>query len=92
MLHPNGEVRPHWEDLINTVGNASESAMRQRVESVQRQIKENGVTYNIYADTQGAQRPWDLDVLPLVIPEDEWSGIEAAVIQRADAGGVALGL
>ncbi len=84
MLHPNGEVRPHWEDLINTVGNASESAMRQRVESVQRQIKENGVTYNIYADTQGAQRPWDLDVLPLVIPEDEWAGIEAAVIQRAE--------
>ena len=83
MLHPNGEVRPHWDDLIKTIASASEVSMRQRVESVQRQIKENGVTYNIYADTQGAQRPWDLDVLPLVIPEDEWSVIEAAVIQRA---------
>jgi uncharacterized circularly permuted ATP-grasp superfamily protein/uncharacterized alpha-E superfamily protein len=57
--------------------------MRQRVEMVQRQVRENGVTYNVPADADGRQRPWDLNVLPLILPHEEWSGIEAAVIQRA---------
>jgi uncharacterized circularly permuted ATP-grasp superfamily protein len=32
---------------------------------------------------KGAERPWDLDPLPLPISSDEWRGIEAGVAQRA---------
>ena len=37
----------------------------------------------MYADPKGSQRPWNLDVLPLILPQEEWQQIEAAVIQRA---------
>jgi uncharacterized circularly permuted ATP-grasp superfamily protein/uncharacterized alpha-E superfamily protein len=57
--------------------------MRERVREVERQVRENGVTYNVYADPQGTDRPWDLDLLPQIIPSDEWAGIEAAIVQRA---------
>ena len=57
--------------------------MRQRLEMVQRLVRENGVTYNVYADAKGLQRPWDLNVLPLILPHNEWADIESAVIQRA---------
>ncbi len=57
--------------------------MRQRLEMVQRLVRENGVTYNVYADAKGLQRPWDLNVLPLILPHHEWTDIEAAVVQRA---------
>jgi uncharacterized circularly permuted ATP-grasp superfamily protein/uncharacterized alpha-E superfamily protein len=46
-------------------------------------VRENGVTYNVYADPQGADRPWELDLLPMILPQEEWSGIEAAIVQRA---------
>ncbi|MEJ0008478.1 MAG: circularly permuted type 2 ATP-grasp protein [Steroidobacteraceae bacterium] len=48
-----------------------------------RLISENGVTYNVYADPKGADRPWALDPLPLMISAAEWRQIEQGVAQRA---------
>ena len=50
----------------------------------ERRIRENGITYNIYGDPLGANRPWRTDVLPLLIEGKEWSLIEAGIIQRAE--------
>ena len=48
-----------------------------------RLIIENGVTYNVYADPQGRDRPWQLDPLPLLIDHREWRELEAGLKQRA---------
>jgi uncharacterized circularly permuted ATP-grasp superfamily protein len=48
-----------------------------------RQIQENGVTYNVYADPKGADRPWELDLLPHVLAADEWQQLSAGIAQRA---------
>jgi uncharacterized circularly permuted ATP-grasp superfamily protein/uncharacterized alpha-E superfamily protein len=77
------EPREHWRVMLDSLGGAPAEAMRERLQSVQDQVRENGVTYNVYADPQGADRPWELDLLPLVLPQQEWAGIEAAVAQRA---------
>jgi uncharacterized circularly permuted ATP-grasp superfamily protein/uncharacterized alpha-E superfamily protein len=83
LLDSNGQLRPHWQALVAQLESEAPGAMRQRQEAVQRQVRDNGVTYNVYADTHGVQRPWDLDVLPLIIAQDEWQHIAAAVAQRA---------
>ena len=83
MLDASRQPRPHWRTVLEHLAAEPPDSMRQRVESVQRQVRENGVTYNVYEDAKGAQRPWDLNVLPVVLPPHEWSAIEAAVAQRA---------
>ena len=83
LLDASGQARPHWQALVAQLEAEEPTAMRKRIEAVQRQIRDNGVTYNVYADTHGVQRPWDLDVLPLIIPQDEWQHIAASVAQRA---------
>jgi uncharacterized circularly permuted ATP-grasp superfamily protein/uncharacterized alpha-E superfamily protein len=75
--------RAHWQPLFELLAAASPEVLRERVQWVQRQVRENGVTYNVYADSEGADRPWELDMLPLILPADEWAGIEAAIKQRA---------
>jgi uncharacterized circularly permuted ATP-grasp superfamily protein/uncharacterized alpha-E superfamily protein len=75
--------RPHWQALFERLIASTPDAMGQRLQSVQSQLRENGVTYNIYADPLGGDRPWELDVLPLIIPAEEWRSIETAVAQRA---------
>ncbi len=75
--------RAHWQPLFAQLAAESAERMRERLQSVQRQVRENGVTYNVYADPQGADRPWELDLLPLILPQDEWAAIEAAIAQRA---------
>ena len=83
MLDGSGQPRAHWRTLLDSLAHEAPDVMRKRRESVQRQVRENGVTYNVYTDDKGVQRPWDLNVLPMILPHGEWAGIEAAVIQRA---------
>ena len=83
MFTADGSPRAHWARLLSELGAEEPELMRQRVTAVERQVRDNGVTYNIYADPKGMQRPWDLDALPFILPADEWSMIEAAVRQRA---------
>jgi uncharacterized circularly permuted ATP-grasp superfamily protein/uncharacterized alpha-E superfamily protein len=75
--------RPHWSRVIAELIATSPADIRERLSAAERQIRDSGVTYNVYADPQGLDRPWDLDVLPLIIAPDEWREIEAGIIQRA---------
>ena len=83
MLEPGGAVRPHWRRLFEHLQRSSSAQLNHRQASLARQIQENGVTYNVYADPKGADRPWELDLLPHVIPADEWRRISAGIAQRA---------
>jgi uncharacterized circularly permuted ATP-grasp superfamily protein/uncharacterized alpha-E superfamily protein len=83
MLIHRGQVRPHWQAMLNALSTASPAVMQHKVRRVERDVRENGVTYNVYADPKGLDRPWDLDLVPMIIPADEWATIEAGVIQRA---------
>jgi len=83
MLAADGEVRPHWRQFFSHLDSVAPDEMHRRLEFVDRRIQENGVTYNVYADPSGSDRPWALDPVPLIIPPDEWAQVSAAVAQRA---------
>ncbi len=75
--------RPHWATLMEWLQVIGPEELGQRWARAERRIRENGMTYNIYGDPLGANRPWQIDIIPLVIPAEEWRFIEAGVIQRA---------
>ncbi|MGO9931793.1 MAG: circularly permuted type 2 ATP-grasp protein [Steroidobacteraceae bacterium] len=83
LLDNEGKVRPHWRPLIDALARDGADAVRRGVDLARRLIIENGVTYNVYADSQGRDRPWVLDPLPILITAAEWREIEAGVAQRA---------
>ena len=84
LLDEHGAVRAHWRGLFERLSvDKSHDAARRALELTRRLIVENGVAYNVYSDPQGADRPWALDPLPLVLSQDEWRRIEKGVAQRA---------
>jgi uncharacterized circularly permuted ATP-grasp superfamily protein/uncharacterized alpha-E superfamily protein len=83
LLASTGEPRAHWHALLERMRGDHSSVARDTVELVERLIAENGVTYNVYADPKGMDRPWTLDPLPVVLTPDEWQHIERGVAQRA---------
>jgi uncharacterized circularly permuted ATP-grasp superfamily protein/uncharacterized alpha-E superfamily protein len=83
LLDSTGAVRPHWRPLIDALASNGAEAVRRGVELARRLIVENGVTYNVYADPQGRDRPWVLDPLPVLLTAAEWREIELGVAQRA---------
>ncbi len=83
LLDDNGAVRPHWRRLFDQLQRSTPAHLIQRQALLARQIQENGVTYNVYADPKGADRPWELDLLPHVIDPQEWKHLSAGIAQRA---------
>ena len=83
LLDDAGDVRPHWRPLIERLAGDGAESVRRGADLARRLITENGVTYNVYADPQGRDRPWVLDPLPLLLTDAEWREIELGVEQRA---------
>ncbi len=84
LLDDKGLVRPHWRPLLDQLtGDDARAVARRGLERTRRLIVENGVTYNVYADPQGADRPWALDPVPLLLLAEEWRTIEVGLAQRA---------
>src|SRR5271155_338232 len=78
-----GLLRPHWDRFIGSMSGLGGEELARRWRIARQRIRENGVTYNVYGDPLGMDRPWNLDAIPLVIPPVEWSQLEAGLIQRA---------
>jgi uncharacterized circularly permuted ATP-grasp superfamily protein/uncharacterized alpha-E superfamily protein len=83
LLDGSGEVRAHWRPLIEALAGDGAESVRRGAELARRLIIENGVTYNVYADPQGRDRPWVLDPVPILLTAAEWREIELGVTQRA---------
>jgi uncharacterized circularly permuted ATP-grasp superfamily protein/uncharacterized alpha-E superfamily protein len=75
--------RPHWAHLMEYLRAIGPDELGRRWARAERRIRENGITYNVYGDPQGASRPWSIDIVPLLIQAEEWRFLEAGVIQRA---------
>jgi uncharacterized circularly permuted ATP-grasp superfamily protein/uncharacterized alpha-E superfamily protein len=76
--------RAHWAPFVDSLQNIGADELARRWERAERRIRENGVTYNIYTDPLGQNRPWAIDPVPLLVPPEEWRYIEAGIVQRAE--------
>jgi uncharacterized circularly permuted ATP-grasp superfamily protein/uncharacterized alpha-E superfamily protein len=83
MWDGSGKVRVEWQSLLQSLQHVGKRELPQRYSQIQRQLRENGVTYNVYGDPEGSFRAWKLDALPFLINSAEWEFIEHALIQRA---------
>jgi uncharacterized circularly permuted ATP-grasp superfamily protein len=83
LWSPRGGVRPPWRRFYGHLAGLRPAQLDQRQALIARQIQENGVTYNVYADPKGSDRPWALDLLPQLISAEEWAPLAAGVAQRA---------
>ncbi|APW37611.1 A circularly permuted ATPgrasp family protein [Rhodoferax koreense] len=73
---------PEWSEFFEHLGREGFNDLNRRTAQLQRQIRDNGVTYNLYADADNPQRPWSLDLFPLIVSPESWQQVEAGVLQR----------
>jgi uncharacterized circularly permuted ATP-grasp superfamily protein/uncharacterized alpha-E superfamily protein len=78
-----GGLRPAWQQFFTHLGASGFGDLDRRAAMLARQIRDDGVTYNVYRPDGSGERPWSLDLLPLVIDADEWALIEQGAAQRA---------
>jgi len=81
MRTGDGALREPWA-AFGAATDLHAEHLSQAQKRVARQIDENGVTYNVYATADGQQRPWSLDVLPLIVTAAEWERLGRGLRQR----------
>jgi len=91
MWDSNGRVRPHWQPFMKALEGIGGQALEKCRQDARRIFRENGVSYNVHGDPHGQQRTWELDPIPLIISSEDWSEIEAGLIQRAELMNLVLG-
>ena len=84
MRPTEGQVRPHWRYVLDALRTLGPTGIEERWHEAARMIRDNGITYNLNGDSQGMSRPWELDLLPLLIRSNEWAELERGLIQRAE--------
>lgn len=91
MMAADGTLRPHYQHLAATLTRLGPSGLAACADQARRSIADNGVTYNVYGDPRGMDRPWEFDPVPFVIPQHEWAALERGLVQRARVLNAVLG-
>ncbi len=85
VVAEDGSVRPHYRELVDRLEGLTpaELARRERVRDAL--FRTAGITFTVYGDEAGEERTFPMDLLPRLIPAQEWAQVEAGVAQRVTA-------
>ena len=75
MRGPDGAVRPHWQVLDRALNAFGPGEMWRRWEQARQLIRQHGVSFNVYGDARGLERPWPLDPVPVLLAPDEFAAL-----------------
>lgn len=79
---PGGDLAPLWRSFLTRQAGLDGAGLDALHAQLQGQVQDNGITYNVYADSEDPKRPWALDLFPVLLTQTEWGHITAGVRQR----------
>ncbi|MEM8563172.1 MAG: circularly permuted type 2 ATP-grasp protein [Pseudomonadota bacterium] len=82
-LAPDGSARPTWSYLLNSLRDLGPQALTERAQTARRILRDDGASYNI-SQPDASDVNWELDPVPYVIGSEDWAGIEAGLLERAE--------
>jgi uncharacterized circularly permuted ATP-grasp superfamily protein len=82
MFAAPGVPRPHYARLHAALETLGPEQFRSRSALADRSLLHKGITFTVYGDRHGTERPWPLDLIPRILPADEWDHLERGLKQR----------
>jgi uncharacterized circularly permuted ATP-grasp superfamily protein/uncharacterized alpha-E superfamily protein len=79
-----GELKPEWTALLENLNKLGPAELAHRNVELQKLLRENGVTYNVYEGHLTTPRTWNLDPIPWVLNNADWLSVEKGLKQRAE--------
>ena len=85
MFASPGEVRPHYRALLERFREMGDGEIDRKQLLASQTFLNQGVTFTVYSDNQGTERIFPFDLIPRIIPRDEWEYVERGLQQRIKA-------
>jgi uncharacterized circularly permuted ATP-grasp superfamily protein len=78
-------VRSHYKPIFDWLHRTSPDRIAQKREEAERAFHRVGITFAVYGDDGGTERLIPFDIVPRIIPSNEWRVLEAGLKQRVRA-------
>ncbi|MDE2264150.1 MAG: circularly permuted type 2 ATP-grasp protein [Gammaproteobacteria bacterium] len=85
MLQSGGTPRPHCRDYWGWLEEQSQECLARKRSEADALFHRVGITFAVYGENSGTERLIPFDIIPRVIPAEEWSRLEAGLVQRVRA-------
>ncbi|MGF1634709.1 MAG: circularly permuted type 2 ATP-grasp protein, partial [Phycisphaerae bacterium] len=80
-----GDVRPHYRQVLDRLQQLGASGLDRRRRMADVSFLNLGITFTVYGESSSVERIFPFDLIPRIIPPDEWDVIERGLVQRITA-------
>ncbi len=80
-----GRPRTACRDFLLGLESLGLDELSRRQQAAELQLRNSGITFNVYGHQAGVEKIWPFDIMPRVLDGDEWSRIDAGLRQRVTA-------
>ncbi|WP_439481699.1 circularly permuted type 2 ATP-grasp protein [Cyclobacterium plantarum] len=85
MYHENHSLRAHYKSFGELIKTSSAKKLSHLQYSADKAQMAMGMTFNVYHDKAGQEKILHLDIIPRIIPGNEWLVLENGLKQRIEA-------
>jgi uncharacterized circularly permuted ATP-grasp superfamily protein len=77
--------RDHARLVVDAINSIPLEELQRKQHAAEKVLLHMGITFNVYGDSGGSERIFPFDVLPRIVPQDEWVAVERGLHQRVTA-------
>src|SRR5438874_249942 len=85
MFAERGQARPHYAAVSRRLAKMNPASLDRRRRMADVSFRNQGITFTVYGDARGVEKTLPFDLVPRIIPADEWDVIERGLEQRITA-------
>jgi len=85
MFSAPGVPRPHYQKVLERFQEMGPEEFERKRSLAASTFLNQGVTFTVYSDNQGTERIFPFDLIPRIIPRQEWEHVERGLVQRITA-------
>ncbi|MDR1854427.1 MAG: circularly permuted type 2 ATP-grasp protein [Azoarcus sp.] len=85
MTDAKGKVRPHYAAYSTWLKDMPDEKLAQKRAEADELFHRNGITFAVYGEDEGTERLIPFDIVPRIIPANEWKTLSAGLVQRVRA-------
>src|SRR5574343_1659543 len=85
MIADDGSVRPHYAGYAAWLNETPPDRIARKRAEADALFHRYGITFAVYGEESGTERLIPFDIIPRIIPAQEWKGLEAGLRQRVKA-------
>lgn len=85
LCYPNGLPRPTAETLFKRINELPDGELARRQRAAEAAFYDNGITFAVYGAKEGKDKIIPFDLIPRIVPAEDWRHLEAGLKQRTQA-------